>query len=443
MSYSTINHTKKPFTLMLLMLLAFLLSIGTPLAQAKEQESGTNRLSNMAQTGDVLMSISPATSNVQVGDTFVVTIQVEAGSQDVEGVTAYLDFDPTVLQVQSMTPITTLSLTLQNTFDNTSGQIDYGIATFSAPYLTGTFDLLEIEFQAIADNSSSTLAFQFVNPRNTDVRAPGIADTILTGSTDGNVVVGATASLDAEFNCSPTSGPAPLEVTCTDASTGDITSWAWDFGDGTTSTDQNPPAHTYNADGSYTVSLTVTGANGSDTETRANYISVGGAARCDLGVDGDNTCVLVRGNVFPSIENIIFDSFVLDGQIGTTSASTGGNVLDSDETDAGWSIYVAAAAPFVDDNNNQIPIGGEDDLTVECLTISTDDGQAAPTCHTIDHVRLLSDTNKTTIISASPGTARGTYNFTADFVLTIPGDTVAGNYTTTIYIDRQIGSDGP
>jgi len=77
----------------------------------------------------------------------------------------------------------------------------------------------------------------------------------------------------AAFSGTPTSGCAPLDVSFTDESTGDITSWSWDFGDGGTSTVQNP-SHTYNAAGDYTVELTVTGPGGSDTETRVDYITV-------------------------------------------------------------------------------------------------------------------------------------------------------------------------
>ena len=78
---------------------------------------------------------------------------------------------------------------------------------------------------------------------------------------------------DAHFSASPTSGAAPLTVNFTDQSTGQITSWSWDFGDGSTSTEQNP-SHTYTDGGSYTVSLTVTGPGGSDTETKTGFISV-------------------------------------------------------------------------------------------------------------------------------------------------------------------------
>ncbi|MBD3638886.1 MAG: PKD domain-containing protein [Crocinitomicaceae bacterium] len=41
-----------------------------------------------------------------------------------------------------------------------------------------------------------------------------------------------------------------------------ITTWNWDFGDGNTSTAQNPPAHTYAAAGNYTIQLTTTSNNG-------------------------------------------------------------------------------------------------------------------------------------------------------------------------------------
>jgi len=77
----------------------------------------------------------------------------------------------------------------------------------------------------------------------------------------------------AAFSASPASGPVPLAVNFTDLSMGSVTSWSWTFGDGGTSTVRNP-SHTYNAVGTYTVSLTVSGSGGSDIETKANYIAV-------------------------------------------------------------------------------------------------------------------------------------------------------------------------
>jgi PKD repeat protein/subtilisin family serine protease len=77
----------------------------------------------------------------------------------------------------------------------------------------------------------------------------------------------------ADFTASPTGGPAPLTVQFTDRSTGEITSWRWDFGDGGTSTERNP-SYTYQKPGSYTVSLTVEGPGGRNTKTAQNFITV-------------------------------------------------------------------------------------------------------------------------------------------------------------------------
>lgn len=77
----------------------------------------------------------------------------------------------------------------------------------------------------------------------------------------------------AKFSASPVSGKTPLKVSFTDKSTGNPTSWAWSFGDGTYSTSQNP-VHKYNKAGKYTVSLKVKTAGGTDTETKCKYITV-------------------------------------------------------------------------------------------------------------------------------------------------------------------------
>jgi PKD repeat protein len=82
------------------------------------------------------------------------------------------------------------------------------------------------------------------------------------------------APLAAAFTGTPTSGYAPLAVAFTDQSTGSPTSWSWDFGDGASSTAQSP-THTYSAEGTYSVTLTVRdAAGGSSTTTKTAYITV-------------------------------------------------------------------------------------------------------------------------------------------------------------------------
>jgi PKD repeat protein len=79
----------------------------------------------------------------------------------------------------------------------------------------------------------------------------------------------------ANFTGSPTEGCAPFSVQYTDLSTNSPFSWDWSFPGGTpsTSTQQNPTV-TYNTDGVYSATLTVSNNAGSDTYTRTNYIDV-------------------------------------------------------------------------------------------------------------------------------------------------------------------------
>jgi alkaline phosphatase len=67
----------------------------------------------------------------------------------------------------------------------------------------------------------------------------------------------------AAFTATPLSGEAPLEVAFTDASTA-ASSWAWDFGDGATSSERNP-VHAYGAPGTYTATLTAASTLGTST----------------------------------------------------------------------------------------------------------------------------------------------------------------------------------
>lgn len=77
----------------------------------------------------------------------------------------------------------------------------------------------------------------------------------------------------ADFTAEPVSGMAPLSVQFTNQSKGEITDWAWDFGDGVTSVEQHPN-HIYAATGTYTVSLVVSNAAGSSTESKVNFVTV-------------------------------------------------------------------------------------------------------------------------------------------------------------------------
>jgi PKD repeat protein len=75
----------------------------------------------------------------------------------------------------------------------------------------------------------------------------------------------------AGFIVNVTSGTVPLSVQFTDTSTNNPANWFWDFGDNSTSAEQNP-VHVYSDVGNFTVTLTTFGANGNASVTKSDYI---------------------------------------------------------------------------------------------------------------------------------------------------------------------------
>jgi len=71
-----------------------------------------------------------------------------------------------------------------------------------------------------------------------------------------------------------TNGFSPLTVVFTNTTSGSITNWVWNFGNGNiiTNTTGGDVTNTYTSGGSYTVTLTVYGIAGSSTITLASYI---------------------------------------------------------------------------------------------------------------------------------------------------------------------------
>lgn len=120
---------------------------------------------------------------------------------------------------------------------------------------------------------------------------------------------------------------ASVTATCTgvvqftDNSTYMPSSWLWDFGDGITSTQQNP-LHIYASNGLYTVKLKVANVAGSDSLEKISYVSVGmpspptavGSGGCSAG----NYLLIASG-----VGNIVW----YDNPLGTNIVDTGNSFL--------------------------------------------------------------------------------------------------------------------
>jgi len=88
----------------------------------------------------------------------------------------------------------------------------------------------------------------------------------------------------ADFEADVTEGCYNLTVNFTDLSENDPTDWDWTFGDGGTSTDENP-TYNYTSPGTYSVTLVVTNGEGSDNITYTNLITVGTTPTVDAPAD--------------------------------------------------------------------------------------------------------------------------------------------------------------
>jgi PKD repeat protein len=129
------------------------------------------------------------------------------------------------------------------------------------------------------DGSTSTAK----NPSHVYMAAASYTVSITANCSSGSrygsrtLTVASITLLSASFSFAPSSPVPGQAVQFTDVSTGNPTSWLWNFGDGSTSTAQNP-SHIFAAAGSRTVTLTVSNATGSNTTTRTLTVLEGPAA---------------------------------------------------------------------------------------------------------------------------------------------------------------------
>jgi len=144
--------------------------------------------------------------------------------------------------------------------------------SMASPHIVGIAALLESCNPALTGPQKFALIVNNTDPYN-DVRllGSGIANA---AEALGAASCAVACDLVANFSATPTTGCASLSVGFTDLSTGTgIVGWAWTFGDGGTSTLQNP-AHLYTAAGTYAVRLIVSSASCSDTLLVPNLVTV-------------------------------------------------------------------------------------------------------------------------------------------------------------------------
>ncbi len=161
-------------------------------------------------------------------------------------------------------------------------------ANFSGSPRSGAAPL-EVNFQDESAGRPETWNWNFGDGNSSEEKNPAhtyqnsgtytvtltVSDGINEDSESKRAYINVTDDLNADFTASPTSGELPLNVSFTDQSRGGATMWSWKFGDGGTSTEQNP-VYTYELPGEYDVELTISDGGNNDKETKFAYITVTG-----------------------------------------------------------------------------------------------------------------------------------------------------------------------
>jgi PKD repeat protein len=177
------------------------------------------------------------------------------------------------------------TLTVPNAVQLSNSQIDFTIAAQSG------CDELSVTFQRqITPSGSATSALWDFGDGTTSTQSNPTHIYTVQGEYDVTLTIVNVAGCETSFtqqdfvqfnsypesffNSSVQSGCVGQEFQFNNNSQGSISTYLWDFGDGSTSSEEEP-VHAYTGEGVFTVTLTVTSALGcSDTRIRDSYITV-------------------------------------------------------------------------------------------------------------------------------------------------------------------------
>jgi hypothetical protein len=189
------------------------------------------------------------------------------------GVQLELSFDPAVLQVVNaqLTPgvCPQPDFVQANSANNTTGVIEYVVTQLNPtpPCNGGVVASFQFEVSPTAADGPTAVEFDEVIMGDND------GTEIPVTAVDLNLQIGPKA-VEADFSALPNTGRSPLTVNFTDLSSGDHDTCTWDFGDSSGSSTCGNQSHIYADPGTYTVSLSISGPGGSDSETKVDYIIV-------------------------------------------------------------------------------------------------------------------------------------------------------------------------
>ncbi|MBT8506912.1 hypothetical protein AZH53_00515 [Methanomicrobiaceae archaeon CYW5] len=204
------------------------------------------------------------------------------------------------------------------------------------------------------------------NPSHTYDTAGAYTATLFVTSPGGtdSATTGITVAMLANFTATPLEGLTGMTVQFNDTSLGAPDTWAWDFGDGATATEQNP-SHAYTTAGTYSVTLTAGLGAVNDTETKTGLITVTNPAPTPTPTpvrhgsgSGSSTTPFVydggTGTILTSFEGKVLKKTLIhaDDGLATLTLAQGVVAHNADGTSVGEIAIVAINASELPDNLN-------------------------------------------------------------------------------------------
>ena len=135
------------------------------------------------------LNLLPSSPDITVGEEITVVLQVDAGAQEIDGIEAYLDFDPAYITVNSVTynATTELPTIILNPTVDAAGEISVASGLLGGGSVNGTFDYLTINLTATAAGTT-TIDFSFdPGPPNRKTEISRIGQSVL-GTASGTVL---------------------------------------------------------------------------------------------------------------------------------------------------------------------------------------------------------------------------------------------------------------
>jgi hypothetical protein len=162
------------------------------------------------------MFITPGSQNKLPGSSFTFTVGMDTADNAVTGVDVRLNFDPSVIQITSLTQgsgIVNLNQVITNTYDNTSGKIAYAVFTLNSSQSISGSNIQILTVNATIKQTAANGSYKLTFDPASAASASQEGQNVITSMSPGTIIVGSSSGTTAPTaTATPTRSPSPSPV---------------------------------------------------------------------------------------------------------------------------------------------------------------------------------------------------------------------------------------